>query len=85
MSMGRVEDMVYREVLALAGDLNQIGILMVESHEQRLKEAEELQRGHKTVAMPMRAVDRPALVKDLSFIKSRLDNLIGYVRGEGEK
>lgn len=86
MKLCRNEEIIFREINALSGDLAQIAEAITRDHEERVKEAEdrnkqlEEQRGARPVAgFPSRALDRAGLLSDLNFIRDRLELLCSYL------
>lgn len=86
MAMSRNEEIIFREVQALAGDMDQISKNMTRDHEERLKQAEEYEQqmekkhpGRPLPGLPMRSFDKVGLLADLHFIKARFDCLFEYL------
>ena len=87
-SLSREEEIIFRELKALSGDMEQIADNLVRHHKERLKEAEarreRTREAHPSAPMPFLAVqgfDRPALLVDLRFIQDRLSTVIKYAEG----
>ena len=83
------EEIIFREIQALAGDLQQISENLVRHLEQRAKYAEknkkeaELNKDAKNrvIGFPMMGMNRPALLYDLHFLDERFSSLIRYIEG----
>lgn len=86
MALSRNEELIFRELEAMAGDVKQVAENIIRDHEERVKEAEEragkLREATPDSSMPVIAIrgfDRLGLIKDLAFIQGRLHLLIEYV------
>jgi len=89
--LSKGEEMIFREIRALSGDMEQIAVNMVRNYEERLKVAEaqrerskkeaDSKGGRVVVGMPMMALNRPSLLGDLRFIQDRLSTVIKYAEG----
>lgn len=83
--MTRNEEMVYRELKALAGDLDQIATNMERDFLNRERIAAERTRfeassgGPPRLQIGMMNMDRQALSKDLLYINRRLHSLFSYL------
>jgi shikimate kinase len=92
MQLSRNEEVIFRELQALAGDLNQIAANITRDHEERLREAEENEARRREQAdkkmvgggFAMRGFDRQGLNRDLVFIAARLNLLLEYTEPEKE-
>jgi len=89
MALSRNEELIFRELEAMAGDIKQVAENIIRHHEERVKEAEErvAKQGKDTLdrpmpAMAMRGFDRLGLIKDLTFIRNRLNLLLEYENPE---
>ena len=86
MKLCRNEEILFREINALSGDLAQIAEAITRNHEERIKEVEdrrkqleqELGAGPRPAVM-MRIFDRTGLLSDLNFLRQRLDLLCSYL------
>ena len=86
MKLCRNEEIIFREINALSGDLAQIAEALTRIHEERNEEAERMkkqleeQRGVRPVqGFGMRVFDTAGLSSDLNFIRQRLELLCSYL------
>jgi len=86
MKLCRNEEILFREINALSGDLAQIAEAITRDHEERIEEAEDRRkqleqpaRPGPTLGYPTRAFDRAGLLSDLNFIRQRLELLCSYL------
>ncbi|MBA7592024.1 hypothetical protein ES708_34196 [subsurface metagenome] len=86
MALSRCEEIVFRELQAMAGDMNQVAGNITRDHLERLKAAEELAKREKPgMAISMRGFegfDRIGLNRDLAFLRDRLNLLLEYANPE---
>ncbi|MBA7712505.1 hypothetical protein ES703_121482 [subsurface metagenome] len=82
MILSRAEALIYRELQAMAGDLNQVAENITRDHEERVKETQVREKAEPGRATPMRGFDRPGLTRDLTFIRDRLNLLLEYASPE---
>jgi len=84
MALSRNEELIFRELKALAGDLTQIALNITRDHEERLKEARELAKPRPPgmPMMAMRGFDSAGLARDLTYIRNRLNLVLAYTDPE---
>ena len=78
MTLSRHEEMLYREIQAMAGDLNQTAENITRDHDERLKQSQERNPPEPGVIMPMRGFNSSALARDLVFIRDRISLLLDF-------
>lgn len=86
MKLCRNEEILFREINALSGDLAQIAEAITRDHEERIEEAEDRRKRLEQPAgpgpvpgYPTRAFDTAGLLSDLNFIRQRLELLCSYL------
>jgi len=83
MALSQYEELIHRELQALAGDLTQVAKNITRDHEERAKDAEEIAKHRpKSMPMAMRGFDREGLDRDLTFIRNRLNLVMAYIEPE---
>lgn len=83
MALSKGEEIIFRELQAMAGDMNQVAGNITRDHLERLKAAEELAKREKPgMAISMRGFDRIGLNRDLTFLRDRLNLLLEYANPE---
>ena len=83
MAFSSNEEMLFRELTALSGDLSQIADNLTRDRQERLEQAKRAQeareRNPKAPVMGMMALAPAPLLADLRFIQDRLGLLIKYI------
>ena len=89
MALSRNEELIFRELEAMAGDIKQVAENIIRDYGERVKEAEEIAAKQRKETpdrpmpvMCMRGFDRLGLNKDLTFIRDRLNLLLEYASPE---
>jgi hypothetical protein len=84
--MGNNEEMIYREAVALSGDMKQIADNLQNDYEERKRQADAMNKdrlaGGQGPWMAMRSTDFSQINKDLCFISQRLLSLIEYIKNQ---
>ena len=83
MALSKYEEIIHRELQALAGDLTQVAKNITRDHEERTKAA-EIQAQHQPPGMGVAIMgfDIAGLGRDLTFIRNRLNLVMAYIEPE---
>jgi len=83
MVLSRNEEMIFRELTALSGDLSQIADNLTRDRQERLEQAKRAQetreRDPKAAVMGVRTLALAPLLAELQFIQERSGLLIKYI------
>ena len=82
MAFSKNEEMLFRELTALSGDLSQIADNLTRDYHERLEQQraqETTERDPRAPVMGMMRLDPAPLLADLRFIQDRLLLLIQYI------
>ena len=94
MKLCRNEELLFRELNALSGDLAQIAEAITRDHEERIEEAEDRRKqledkrppgAGPLPGLPTRAFDGTGLLSDLNFIRQRLEVLCSYLESPSKE